>query len=202
MARLRLHILDRRRIRRRLADPFRSSCPTSAADAVATLAALARSVRGGLSLRQAIIECGTRQSSGVVHLAARDLRAGRPLSDVCAHLADPATRLSIEDRQMIRMIGLAHGMGGDEAGLLEATMHSLIERRQERLERSAQAATVHASMRLLTWLPLICGLWIASENPLTRQFLVETPGGRICLVTGVVLNLLGRLWSRRIIGRS
>ncbi|MFM7870191.1 MAG: hypothetical protein ACKPBG_00730, partial [Actinomycetota bacterium] len=74
--------------------------------------------------------------------------------------------------------------------------------RQERLERSAQAATVRASMRLLTWLPLICGLWIASENPLTRQFLVETSGGRICLVTGIVLNLLGRLWSRRIVGHS
>lgn len=103
---------------------------------------------------------------------------------------------------MIQMIGLAHTMGGDQAGLLEATMTSLIERRQERLERSAQAATVRASMRLLTWLPLICGLWIASENPLTRQFLVDTPGGRTCLVTGGVLNLLGRLWSRHIIGRT
>lgn len=103
---------------------------------------------------------------------------------------------------MIRMIGLAHSMGGDEAGLLEATMHSLIERRHERLERSAQAATARASMRLLTWLPLICGLWMAAENPLTRQFLVETAGGRVCLVIGIVLNLLGRLWSRRIIGRT
>lgn len=202
MARLRLHIFDRWRIRRRLADPFRSWRPTSAVDPVTILAAMARSVRGGLSLRQAIIDCGTRQSSGVVHLAARDLQAGRSLSDVCAHLADPAMRLPIEDRQMIRMIGLAHSMGGDEAGLLEATVHSLIERRQERLERSSQAAAVHASMRLLTWLPLICGLWIASENPLTRHFLVETSGGRICLVTGIVLNLLGRLWSRHIIGRS
>lgn len=202
MARLRLHIFDRWRIRRRLADPIRSTRPTSTADPVTTLAAVARSVHGGLTLRQAIIECGTQQSAGVVHLAARDLRAGRSLSDVCAHLADPATRLSGEDRRMIQMIGLAHSMGGDEAGLLEATMQSLIERRQERLERSAHAATVRASMRLLTWLPLVCGLWIASENPLTRQFLVGTSGGRVCLVTGVVLNLLGRLWSRRIIVRS
>lgn len=202
MARRRLHIFDRWRIRRRLADPFRSSRPMSAVDPVAILAAMARSVRGGLSLRQAIIDCGTRQSSGVVHLAARDLQAGRPLSDVCAHLTDPAKRISSEDRQMIRMIGLAHSMGGDEAGLLEATMHSLIERRHERLERSAQAATARASMRLLTWLPLICGLWMAAENPLTRHFLVETAGGRVCLVIGIVLNLLGRLWSRRIIGRT
>lgn len=163
---------------------------------------MARSVRGGLSLRQAITECGSRQPAGAVHLAARELRAGRPLSEVCAHLADPTTRLSGEDRQMIRMIGLAHSMGGDEAGLLEATMNSLIEKRQERLERSAQAATMRASTRLLTWLPLICGLWIAAEDPLAWQFLVGTSGGRICLVTGIVLNLLGRLWSRHIIGRS
>lgn len=202
MTRLRRHTLDRWRTNHRLADPYRSSCPTSAADAVTTLAAVARSVRGGLSLRQAITECGSRQSAGVVHLAARQLRSGRPLSDVCADLADPARGLSGEDRQMIQMIGLAHSLGGDEAGLLEATMNSLIEKRQERLERSSQAATVRASMRLLTWLPLICGLWIASENPLTRQFLIGTAGGRMCLVTGVALNLLGRLWSRRIVGRS
>lgn len=196
--------LVRRRIRRRLTREVHSPADSSStSDPVVLLGTIVRSLRAGLTLRQAIIDCGTRRTNGPVHRMTVQIQRGRSLADVCAELsASSRSRrrtISGEDLLMVRMIGLAHTMGGDEAGLLEAVMHSIIEKRRSRHERLAQAATAMSSMRLLTWLPVVCGLWITAENPTTRQFLLDTPGGHVCLISGCLLNLLGRLWSRRIV---
>lgn len=197
-------ILERRQVRRRLtlgAHSTTDSSPTT--DPVLLLGALTRSLRAGLTLRQAIIECGARQTNGLAHRMTMQLQRGRSLADVCTEFPVPNPRrrkgTSGEDLLVIRVIGLAHTMGGDEAGLLESVMRGIIERRQSRHERLTQAATVMSSMRLLTWLPVICGLWISAENPTTRHFLLGTPGGHVCLIIGLLLNLVGRFWSHRIV---
>lgn len=199
--------LTRRRIRRRLTLEVRSPTDSSStADPVVLLGSIVRSLRAGLTLRQAIIDCGNRQTNGLAHRMTVRLQRGRSLADVCTELSaairSRRRTISDEDLLVVRVIGLAHTMGGDEAGLLEAVMYGIIEKRQSHHERLAQAATAMSSMRVLTWLPVICGLWIAAENPTTRHFLLHSPGGHICLISGCLLNLLGRLWSRRIVQAS
>lgn len=196
--------LTRRRIRHRLTQEIRfpTDSPT-AADPLVLLGSIVRSLHAGFTLRQAIIDCGTRPMNGLARRMTVQLQRGRSLADVCTELSASnrsRRRTSFdESRLVVSVIGLAHTMGGDEAGLLEAVMNGIIERRRSRHERLTQAATAMSSMRLLTWLPVICGIWIAAENPTTRHFLLATPGGRICLIGGCLLNLLGRLWSSRIV---
>lgn len=196
--------LTRRRIRHRLTQEIRSPTDSSpSADPVVLLGSIVRSLRAGLTLRQAIIDCGTRQMSELAHRMTVQLQRGRSLADVCTELSASnrsRRRTSSDESQLVvRVIGLAQTMGGDQAGLFEDVMHGIIERRRSHHERLTQAATAMSSMRLLTWLPAICGIWIAAENPTTRHFLLATTGGRICLSSGCLLNILGRLWSRRIL---
>ncbi|MGA0877666.1 MAG: type II secretion system F family protein [Ilumatobacteraceae bacterium] len=199
--------LTRRRIRQRLTNEvWTPNEPPSASDPVHLLGSLIRSLHAGFTLRQAIIECGARQMSGLARRMTVQLQQGRSLADVCEELSTSKVQrrraLSDDELLVIRVIGLAHTLGGDEAGLLDSVMQAILDRRRSRNERLTQAATAMSSMRLLTWLPVICGLWIATEDPTTRRFLVEAPGGRICLICGILLNLLGRIWSRRIMGTS
>lgn len=192
----------RQRVRRRLLNGPSVVQSPSTSDPVVLLGSLTRSLRAGLTLRQAIIECGAHRTSDLAHRIAAQLQRGRSLTDVCSELSAPNHRrgaLSEEELLVIRVIGLTHTLGGDEAGLLESVMHGIVERRQSRYERLAQASTAMSSMRLLTWLPVVCGIWIVSENPTTRHFLLHTPGGHVCSIIGCLLNLLGRFWSRRIV---
>lgn len=199
------HPIHRRRIRRRLdsSNPDRHS---SSDDAVVILGSLIRSLRAGLSLRQAIIECGSHETHGITSQLASRLRHGDSLSEICAEFPTSELRRrrssTDEDLLVVRVIGLAHTMGGDQAGLLESVSQSIVDRRMAHQERLAQSATAMSSMRLLTWLPIVSGFWVASENPATREFLIHSRGGPFCLLTGVTLNLLGRLWAHRIVHAS
>ena len=174
-------------------------------DLVSVLSSLARSLRGGDSLRQAIAGAGNLESTGVIHFLAQRLSSDRSLDQACAdfraiHTARRRRPHSEDEAELvIGVIELAHSMGGDEARLIDSLIHSLIERRHIRHERQAHATTALSSMRMLTWLPVICGLWILTEKNSSRTFVLHTAIGRICLIGGIILNLLGRLWAQRIV---
>lgn len=194
----------RRRIRHRLVSGEHRTQPIDPMD---ELGNIGRSLHGGSTLRQAIIDAATTMPGGIMEVLARGLHAGYVLADVCAEVdrayCTPRTRrdrpTAEERRLVVRVIGLAQAMGGEEVRLVDSLLHTLVERRQTRHQRLTQAATAMSSMRLLTWLPVGCGLWITTESVETRRFLLHTNGGRICLVAGAILNLIGRYWSQRII---
>lgn len=177
-------------------------------DLVSVLSSLSRSLRGGHSLRHAVIEAGNQESAGVIHFLAQRLSAGSALDQACAEFRARRTtrrrRPSTDDENslVIGVMELAQAMGGDEARLIDSLVHSLIERRHVRHERQTQATTALSSMRLLTWLPIICGLWIVTESDSSRNFIFHTAAGRLCLIAGIVLNLMGRLWAERIVTSS
>ena len=170
-------------------------------DLIAPLSTISRSLRSGSSLRQAISESGSSQSCGVIFLVAQGLSSGRSLDEVCSDLRMKTAQDASGDQILIlHVIELAHSMGGNEAQLIDSLTDTLIERRQIHSERLAQAATALSSMRLLTWLPLICGMWMMAESPSSRSFLLHTTFGHICLIVGIILNSIGRLWAKRVVG--
>ncbi len=184
--------------RRKFAKVFINDNPT---DLIASLSTISRSLRSGSSLRQAISESGSSQSCGVIFLVAQGMSSGRSLDEVCSDLRMKTAQDASGDQILIlHVIELAHSMGGNEAQLIDSLTDTLIERRQIHSERLAQAATALSSMRLLTWLPLICGMWMMAESPSSRSFLLHTTFGHICLIVGIILNSIGRLWAKRVVG--
>ena len=206
---LRRGVTYRQRVRRRLAVHDDRHDPS---DLITALSSLTRILRSGQSLRQAIIEVGNHETSGVIHLLALRLSSGQSLDKACGDLlAKPHTARSIrlpghqqetEGALVINVIELAYSMGGNEAQLIDSMIHTLIERRHIRLERQTQAATALSSMRMLTYMPVICGLWIVSESESSRTFIFHTAAGYICLGLGITLNVIGRVWSSLIVSSS
>ena len=56
-----------------------------------------------------------------------------------------------------------------------------------------------ASTRLITWLPVVCAAWIVSDSPAIRKTMLATPLGWTCLALGIGLNLVGRIWTKKLI---
>lgn len=97
----------------------------------------------------------------------------------------------------LHVLALAASIGGRIAEQLESLIDILSDRAHLRRERYAQAATASASMRLLTWVPLLVGGWMFVEDGNMRAFFLETSVGWMCLVFGLGSNVLGRMWIRR-----
>lgn len=97
----------------------------------------------------------------------------------------------------LHVLSVADSLGGRVADQLESLIETLHERVLHRRERRAQAASAAASIRLLTWLPVVCGVLVLADSPEIRNFLFGTTGGWICLVLGIASNLVGRLWLER-----
>jgi Flp pilus assembly protein TadB len=97
----------------------------------------------------------------------------------------------------LHVLAVAGSIGGRVAEQLESLIDTLNEREHLRRERRTQAASATASMRMLTWLPIVCGSWLLLDNAEVRHFLIGSPSGWICLVLGVGSNIVGRLWLQR-----
>lgn len=94
----------------------------------------------------------------------------------------------------LHVLSVAGSIGGRVVEQIESLIDILNEREHLRRERRTQAASAAASMRLLTWLPIVCGAWILIDSPEIRHFLLQSPSGWMCLVLGVGSNIVGRLW--------
>ena len=99
----------------------------------------------------------------------------------------------------LHVISLVSEVGGDVAQQLDCLIDTLLDRSQAKAERQTQAATATASMRLITWLPVVCGAWILSDSPAVRRVLLATPLGWACLTIGIGLNFVGRTWTHRMV---
>jgi Flp pilus assembly protein TadB len=99
----------------------------------------------------------------------------------------------------LHVIALASEVGGDIAQQLDCLIDTLLDRSLAKAERETQAATATASIRLITWLPVVCGAWILSDSPAIRQVVFATPLGWACLTMGIGLNFIGRTWTKRLV---
>ena len=165
------------------------------------LSSMSRSVRSGLSLATALQISISQHPCDLFAQLHSLISRGMPLNTACHKLLDdlPESAANTDPMMTLHVIALASEVGGDIARQLDCLIDTLLDRSQTKVERQTQAATATASMRLITWLPVVCGAWILSDSPAVRHVLQATPLGWACLTIGVGLNFVGRTWTHKMV---
>ncbi len=188
---------QRQRIKRRLtqATSFGNE------NIIDSLSAMTRSLRSGQSLASSLHQASITEPCDLLIRLAAAINNGQSLNQACNYLIEadekqnPAGDLSV----VLHVISLASEVGGDAAHHIDALIDTLLDRSYARQDRQAQASTAMASTRLITWLPVVCAAWIVSDSPAIRNTMLATPLGWTCLALGIGLNLVGRMWTKRLI---
>lgn len=188
---------QRQRIKRRLtqATSFGNE------NIIDSLSAMTRSLRSGQSLASSLHQASITEPCDLLIRLAAAINNGQSLNQACNYLIEadekqnPAGDLSV----VLHVISLASEVGGDAAHHIDALIDTLLDRSYARQDRQAQASTAMASTRLITWLPVVCAAWIVSDSPAIRKTMLATPLGWTCLALGIGLNLVGRMWTKRLI---
>ncbi|MTA69042.1 MAG: hypothetical protein F2956_04000 [Actinobacteria bacterium] len=188
---------QRQRIKRRLtqATSFGNE------NIIDSLSAMTRSLRSGQSLASSLHQASITEPCDLLIRLAAAINNGQSLNQACNYLIEadekqnPAGDLSV----VLHVISLASEVGGDAAHHIDALIDTLLDRSYARQDRQAQASTAMASTRLITWLPVVCAAWIVSDSPAIRNTMLATPLGWTCLALGIGLNLVGRMWTNKLI---
>ena len=164
---------------------------------------VARALRSGASLHQALHEVATDQST----VAAVELRivltAVESGSDLTHALANWAERRPIAE---VRVVSAALGLVVEnEAGTgraLSGVSDTLRDRKSLADEIRALTSQAATSMQALVFLPIgFLAIDLAGDGGVV-SYLGTEPIGRLCLAGGVVLNLVGWRWMRGTINRQ
>jgi tight adherence protein B len=161
----------------------------------------ARSLRGGSSLRGALVDAAAAAPPPLAHELSVALAPGSGTSLGAAIDAWAATRASPSVRLTAAAIGLAAETGGAPARSLDAVAATLRDRLAVAAEVRALATQARLSAVVIGVAPLAFGVVAAALDQRTLTFLFATPLGLSCLTLGVGLDALGFLWMRRITGR-
>ena len=188
---------QRQRIKRRLtqATSFGNE------NIIDSLSAMTRSLRSGQSLASSLHQASITEPCDLLIRLAVAINNGQSLNQACNYLIEaderqnPAGDLSV----VLHVMSLASEVGGDAAHHIDALIDTLLDRSYARQDRQAQASTAMASTRLITWLPVVCAAWIVSDSPAIRKTMLATPLGWTCLALGIGLNLVGRMWTKKLI---
>lgn len=189
--------LARRQTRRRLMD----NDIYGNSSLIDALSSMSRNTRSGLSLATALQISISHHPCDLFTQLHNLVSRGMALNTACHKILDDMSESAeTTDHMMaLHVIALASEVGGDIAQQLDCLIDTLLDRSLSQAERQTQAATATASMRLITWLPVVCGTWILSDSPAVRHVLLATPLGWACLTVGVGLNLVGRTWTKRLV---
>jgi len=189
--------LARRQTRRRLTnnDIYGNS------ELIDALSSMSRNARSGLSLATALQISISHHPCDLFAQLHNLISRGMALNTACHKILDDMseTAKNADSMMTLHVIALASEVGGDIAQQLDCLIDTLLDRSQAKVERQTQAATATASIRLITWLPVVCGAWILSDSPAVRHVLLATPLGWTCLTIGIGLNLVGRTWTHRMV---
>jgi tight adherence protein B len=160
---------------------------------------VAGGLRSGSSLPQALADTGAATTPplgpelvGLAH----DARHGRRLDEVLDAWAerhhDRGTRLAAT------AMVLASSVGAAPARALDGVAATVRERLQLRDERRALATQARTSAAVLAVAPLVFLALFGVTDSAAAGFLLGTPAGWLCLVAGVVLDLVGTWWMARL----
>ena len=198
MRKLRIqNLLTRRQTRRRL----HNNETYGNSNLIEALAVMSRNVRSGLSLAAALQISVSHHPCDLFAQLHQLVCRGVALKIACHKILDDMSD-SVQNADCImalHVIALASEVGGDIAQQLDCLIDTLLDRSLAKAERETQAATATASIRLITWLPVVCGAWILSDSPAIRQVVFATPLGWACLTMGIGLNFVGRTWTKRLV---
>ncbi len=163
------------------------------------LESVARSMRSGASLRQAVEECATTTAGPMDEDLATlvgDMAGGVSLADALArweqHRPLPGVRLAVAALSLGAETGGAHARAIDGVA---ATLRSELGLTAEIRALSSQA---RYSALVLVAAPLVFAVLASATDASTATFLLRTPAGWACLVAGLTLDVVAALWMQRL----
>jgi tight adherence protein B len=165
--------------------------------------ALAAGVRAGLSVRRAVGEAARDAGeplSGALKLVEEQLAMGARLE---TSLEDMAGRLSLPDLRLVVTVLVVHRRtGGDLPTMLDEVAEVIGDRVRSRREVRAITAQGRASGAVLAVLPVAFVALLSGTGGDALDAFYRTPAGAGLLLAGLVLDLVGFLWIRRIVARA
>ncbi|MFN2607733.1 MAG: type II secretion system F family protein [Acidimicrobiales bacterium] len=165
----------------------------------AALEAVARALRSGASLRQAVEEAAERTPGPLgaeLSRVATQARRGAPLVRALEGLADrrplPGVRLAVA------ALCLGAETGGAQARAVDGVAATLRDRLGVLAEVRALSSQARISAVVISLAPLGFGAFAAATDPRTATFLFHTGGGFVLLTAGGALDGLGWVWMNRL----
>lgn len=173
-------------------------------DCVGFAETIERQLRSGYTLTAALREAARRHSQSWCLEIVRSLDRGSTLATAISSRLDHEMQQRRPDPDLVltlQVLAMAAEVGGEPTRHVNALAETLRARRRAAADRLTQASTALASIRLLTWLPVACAVWMVVDDSDVRAVLVASPIGWACLTSGLVFNLLGRHWTNRLVHR-
>lgn len=166
-------------------------------------AGLAAAVRAGLSIRLALVEAARdvdEPLGPVIAAVLRDLDSGRPID---AALERIASELELPDARLLVTALAVHRRTGGQLPLLLDELAEVVGQRVE-ARRGSRALTAQgrASGAVLAVLPVAFVALLSGTGGDGLGAFYRTPPGAALLVIGIILDALGFVWIRRIVGRA
>jgi tight adherence protein B len=159
---------------------------------------VARAVRGGASLHQAITAAAAAGPAAAVlaDVAAATAR-GQPLAGA---LQDwPRRHPRPEVVMAAAGLALAASAGGSQARAVDALAATIRERLAVAADVRVHSAQARLSAVVIALLPLAFVVWAALTDPSFGRLLVASPAGWACVAGGLTLDGLGALWMRHLL---
>lgn len=165
---------------------------------------IVRRLRSGSSLTAAIIGAGTgvgtRPSDDVLGGLVDELVVGRPLVPSVARWGAGARRQP--NRRLAAVaLELTAESGGASATVLDGVTETLRDRVALEREVVALSSQSRASAVLLVVAPVVFTMLVGAVEPRLWSTLWGSAVGRVCVVAGLGLDVLGAVWMARLIGR-
>ena len=175
---------------------FRSS--SSAAEQLPEVALrLSRTIRAGLPIEVAIARVDEAMSHQhrSMRIAASQLSAGRPLADVTSDWA--ANTTSDAERLLVGVLDMGISAGADLASALDGVGEAIRDDVDHDARRRILLTQSQLSAAVLVCLPIV----FAAAASLTSGFVYGSPWGLAFLVGGLLFDLIGVLWIKRLLRR-
>lgn len=163
------------------------------------LDAVGRELRLGSSLHGALLAALTRHPVDELSWLADVAREGAPLHDAAASMATARSNQANEHRSVdfVLRILVAVSDGADAVHAVESAARTL--RATAAIAADSRSAVAHtvASIRVLTWVPVLVATLMAIRDESVRGFFLSTTGV-LCAGAGAALNWLGRWITTRL----
>jgi tight adherence protein B len=161
---------------------------------------LTSSLRAGYGIMQAL-DSVARESEEPMRSELRrvvhEVQLGRALTESLERMA---TRVGGQDfAWVVQAIEINHEVGGDLVEVLDSVADTIRARAHLRRQIRTLSAQGRLSARILVAMPFILGALLSLLHPGWLTPLFAEPAGRVTLMVGGVMLLVGGLWMRRIV---
>ncbi len=165
--------------------------------------AIARSLRSGASINQAVVEAAGEAGAGRGGLLSRELAQVRSdlgrqqsLRSAVEHFAARCAAPGVD--LVAAAICLGQSSGGSQARALDGLACTLRDRVALGAEVRALSSQARMSALVIGLAPVGFAMFSASADKATGQFLFNSGVGRTLLAAGLLLDLAGWCWMQRL----